>query len=332
MLSDLIYRLSQVLEYKTNNAETRVKTLSFINAAGRELWNTSDLPGSVMEQTFEFDRTLRQVSLPWYVDQIRAMRRRNTGTKVIMQDLRPRYHHSPWRQPYNTFRIRGKTPLLRPLAAASQLTATLGAAETEPLTVTLIGQTSVADRTRQQLSFLPGATTHTSSLQFTTALPFGVTDIVKSRRTLADVTVTDATGATVAIIPASALRASNTIVTLTDYDNPSAQIDDTIDVLFKLPYPELFNDEDTFASSTILEDAIYWMARSHYSSSMTDEFSGARAVAEKQNAMQLIRQFVENMETDAEHMIQTSPNRFSPSRSLGLLGAIPTGNVDYYSR
>jgi hypothetical protein len=48
--------------------------------------------------------------------------------------------------------------------------------------------------------------------------------------------------------------------------------------------------------------------------------------------MQLIRQFVENMETDAEHMIQTSPNRFSPSRSLGLLGAIPTGNVDYYSR
>lgn len=332
MLSDLIYRLSQVFEYKTNTTETRVKTLAFINAAGRELWNSSDLPGSVMEQMFEFDRSQRQVSLPWYVDQIRAMRRHNTGTKIVMQDLRPRYHSSPWRQPYNVFRIRGRTPLIKPLAAASQLTVTLGAAETEPLTVTIVGQTSVADRSRQQLNFLPGATTHTSSLQFTTANPFGVTDIIKSRRTIADVSITDATGVVVATIPASTTRAVNTIVTLTDYDNPSAQIDDTIEVLFKLPYPELYYDEDTFASSPILEDAIYWMARSHYSSSMTDENSGARAVAEKQNAVAILRQLVENMESDAEHMMQTSPNRFSPSRGVGLIGAIPNSNIDYYTR
>lgn len=330
MLSDLIFRLSQVFEYKTNNTDTRKKTLAFINAAGREVWHSSDLPGSMMEQLFVMDRTLNQVSLPWYVDEIRAMRRRGTGMKVQLQDLRPRYHATPWKQPYHIFRVKGKSPLIVPLSAASQLTVTLGEAEDEALTVTIMGQTSTSARARQQLTFLPGATTHTTTLQFTTEAPFGVTDIVKDRRTNTDITITDALGNTVALLPAPSLRASNTIVSLTDDMSPAAQLDDTIEVLFKTPYPEMYYDEDTFAGSQQLEDAVYWFARSHYSSSMTDEGSSARAILEKQNAMSILQAVVENMESNVERTMEVAPNRFASAWQRSMFGNIPAGGSDYY--
>lgn len=334
MLGDLITRLSIVFDYKSNNTATREKTLGFINAAAREIWHMTDLPGSLMEQAFAFDRSRGQVSLPWYVDHVRAMRRRNTGTKLVLEDLRPRYHHTPWRQPYWNFRIKGTSPLHTPLTAESQLTVTLGAAESSAIEVTIVGQTTTAARAREVLTFLPGATTATTTAQFTTENPFGVTQISKSNRTAADVTITDGTDTEVAVIASTEKFAKNTIISVTDLDNPAPQVDDTIEVLFKLPCFELANDEDLFANSPQLEDALYWLARSHYHSTFLDADgnSSNMAVAEQAKAMAVLEAFVQNLESDAEHKIQAAPNRFAETWAQNRVANIGSSGSDYYVR
>jgi hypothetical protein len=335
MLGDLINRLSLVFDYKSSaTGPTRDKTLAIINAAAREIWHMTDLPGSLMEQAFTFDRSQNQISLPWYVDHIRAVRRRNTGTKIILEDMRPRYHHTPWRQPYWTFRIKGTSPLIKPLAAESQLTVTLGAAEAKTVEVAITGQSTTASRTREVLRFLPGATTATTTAQFTTEAPFGVTSITKDSRTLADVTVTDALGNTVAMIASTEKMAKNTIISVTDLDNPAQSLDDVMEVLFKLPCFELYYDEDLFANSPQLEDALYWLARSHYHSTFLDADgnSSNMAVAENAKAMEVLTAFVENLESDAEHKIQVGINRFSEAWAQNRVANIGASGGDYYVR
>lgn len=333
MLSDLISRLSLVFDYKTNNDATRLKTLATINAAAREIWHMTDLPGSLMEQTFSIDRSKNQISLPWYVDHVRAVRRRNTGTKILLEDLRPRYHHAPWRQPYWTFRIKGTSPLIQPLAAESQLRVVLGAAESQPVTVTINGQSTTSVRARESLTFLAGSTTATTDAQFTTENPFGVVSITKDVRTLADVSVYDAQNNLVATIANTEKVAKNTIISVTDMENPAASpYDDVYEVLFKTPCFELYNDEDVFANSPQLEDAVYWLARSHYHSAFADELSGAQSVSEKVNAMDVLRKFVENLESDVEHSIEVAPNRFGESWANTRVLNAGRSPSDYYAR
>lgn len=312
MLIDLLNRLAVDFEYETNStAASRAKTLAYINAASRELWNGNDLPGSLMEQAFTMDRSLNQVSLPWYVHSIRGMRRRLTGMKITMHDMRPRYYASPWMQPYNNFRIKRRTPLLRPLTAESQLTATITTAETDAVSITFIGQTTTANKARQTVTLAAGALTGTTSLQFTTEAPFGMIGISKDTRTSSDVTITDATNTIVATIPATETRATNTIVMLTDIANPSYNPEDTVECLFKLPCEELFYDEDLFAGSQALEDAVYWMARYYYHSSSVVENMASVAAIEKANALDIAESVINNDESEAEHPIEVAPNRFS---------------------
>jgi hypothetical protein len=329
MLSDLLSRLSLVYDFKVNNTETREKTLALINAAGREMWAATDLPGSVMEQVFILDAAQNQVSLPWYVDQVRAMKWR-TGGKITLTDARPRYHHSPFRQTFDNYRVKHKTPLHTPLSAESQLRVELGAAETEPITVTIIGQTTTAMRTRQVLRILAGATEATTTLQFTTEAPFGVTDIVKSARTTADVRIYDALDNEVAFIAASERRASNTIVAITDVDSPASTPANAVEVLYKLPYPELYYDEDTFNGMPMLEDAVYWLARSNYHYTFTNEEAMAQAVLEKQNAMEVLAKIVENHDTATENKLQFGPNRYEAPWLTRVTP--PASTYDYYRR
>lgn len=284
--------------------------LRYINRAAQELYDSHDLPNSLWEAFFTFGTQTQLITLPWYVGDIRGVRRHQYSNKIQVVDSRPRYHYSPWVQPLDQWRIIGNTPLTVSQTQAGTLTVTIAVAESTAFTVRIRGQTTTASIASETLTFPAGATSQTTTIQFTQPAPFGIVAITKSRKTLTDVTITQSSDALeIARIPNCMLEASNRLLQVHDGEfNTAFGTDELVEVLFKWPFIPLDADEDMFLGTNRYDQAVVWKLREIWHSTRKGEEEIAMLAAAK--CRDLMSSLARTQEATIEKTILETPNPY----------------------
>lgn len=312
MLADLKQFAQEIVGTTSEEQLTR-----YINRACQELYDTADLPNALWEAYFTIDLTSQLVTLPWYVGDIRGVRRHQFANKIQVVDARPRYHYSPWRQPLDQWRIVGNTPLHTSLSQAGLLTVTIDAAESEAFTVRIRGQTTQSQITSDTLTFPAGTLSVTTTKQFTQPAPFGIIGITKSRLTDTDVRVKQAVdNVEVALVPNCLTEASNKLIQVHDGTFHTAfGSGEYCEILFKWPFIKLQDDEDMFLGTNRYDQAVIWKLREVWHSSRPGEEEIAIAAAAK--GAQLMAALISSDTATTEKTILDTPNpvRFAPLMS-----------------
>jgi hypothetical protein len=308
MLSDMLQYAAEATGVRDVNSATRAQLLRYINRAGRELYEKYDLPGTVLEVTACVDPTEGQITLPWYVDQIRAARRAEIHQPITLHDIRPRYHDTPWRQRLLEWRVKKRVALHTPLSVESTLTFTLAEAQTETIQISVAGQTADAGSSREVVTIEVGETTATTTTQWAREQPIGIDTISKNAITTCDVVVTQTTGGTeVSSIANRLTSAVFVLVQVNDYAAGTNTQEYCVDIAFKRPYTELYYDNDVFGDSR-LEDALIWKLRAHFCSMSNDPNVVSLAPGHSGASESLIRQIISNQSKEVQHeMSFTSP-------------------------
>ena len=322
----MITSLQEATGIPNTSTDARNQLLRYLNTAGREIWNTKDIPGSTVEQFFTVptnDTTgVVLMTLPWYCDGLRACRWALTGDKITLNDTRPRYHSTPWKQPFLTWRIKQRVPLATSLSVVGPVTFTLALAQADAVNITVSGATSTSTSVSETVTILAGGLTATTTSQWSAD---GITSITKNVITTVDVAITDAGGINVGIIPARQPKANNILVQISDEYAPiSYEPDGVIEVLYKLPYQELYFDGDTFGES-YLEDALVWRARANYEALKLDDNALNRASVLAAKANEILGQIIVNQESEAEMVVNFAPNRYHRLMGFARRGRLMTG-------
>ena len=130
-----------------DNARDKAFLDDKINQVWKKLYESRDLNHCEREQLFSLDTSILQVSLPWYVVQVRGARDFNTKRKIEVQDMKPRYKSDGWAVgplPW-WFRDKGVSPLSRELINESPLTLTIPDVEDEDFSIYISGGNSDAE-------------------------------------------------------------------------------------------------------------------------------------------------------------------------------------------
>lgn len=331
MLSYLLSQASEVTNIKETNDYNRDLLVGKINRAAREIYDMNDVPGSIWEQYYNVNTSLGQITLPWYVGQLRGIRATTMGAKITMHDMRPRFHATPWRQQFLEWIIKGTIPLMTPLTSASQITATLGAAEAKSITVNVTGTTSLGAYMSETLTFNAGELTKTTTSQFSANDLATMISITKSAITISDVTITQAVGnLLLTIIPARLTEARNQLIQVHDFPDQGATItgiSDNIEVLYKKTFIPFYYDHDQFVTPD-LDDAIIWKLREHWYSLSKDEYAKSQSMAAAEKCALLLGGIIHNQESSQEKLISVAPDRFALDAVLPI-GRRPFNPLQY---
>ncbi len=306
MLKDILQYVGEVVNIRGADSPEREQALRYINRAGRELYYGWDLPGSCFERYFTVNSTTQLITLPWYVEEIRGIRRATYASKIQLVDMSPRYHYRPWKQPTCQWRIMGESALATNLTQAGRLVITLAGAETDTLIVTIAGQTTTSGMCEEQVTFEPGVLTQTTVNQWSQDNPTGIRSISKSMTTRHDLTVTEEVGgAVVATIPNHLLLSKNKLLQVHDGNYSLVYSpNETVEILFKWPYKTLDSDYDLFVGTERFDDAIVWKVREHYHSTRLNE--GELALAASAKCRDLMQKLCEDIEQAAEQTVMVA--------------------------
>lgn len=299
-----------------NSTNQRANALDKINKAARELYDGTDLPGCLREQVFDMNFALKEVTLPWYVDQIRAVRHYNSRNRIKLNDMRPRYAVGNWQQPILSFRVKRVLALGNNLTNEAPLTFTLAGSNTEDFNIYLKTSTSYSSSTVEKMTFPTGVITLNSVLS-PTSFP-GITNIEKDRLTEVDLKVTDASGTIIAEIPNSELASRYTLLQVIDETVIFVQVDPCYEILYKWKFSPLLNDFDNFPADGY-DDIIVWKSVSNF---WKRKPGGSEQVTiAEQTLAKLLADKVANSEAGEELELNFGRNRFQDV----MTGGFPTG-------
>lgn len=336
MLGDILQYVKEITGIDpTAGSPQRAQALLYVNRAAREIYLNTDLPGSLFEREFAISTDTQMMTLPWYADEIRGVRRPSWDHKIQLVTPHMRHHYKPWRQPTMQWVMRHKTPLLRHMTQAGKLTVTLTVPESErTIRVTIKGQTTTASIRSETLVFSPGQTEKTTTAQWVQAQPFGIISIVKSSKTDGDVQITQATdGLLVAEIANCMLEASNRLIQVHDGQRSvTYSTNEHIEVLFKWPYISLQDDTDQFTGTDKFDDAIVWKMREHWHSTRPEESD--LAVAASVKCAQQVSSVMNTTESAEEKFVLDGENPYERAWYTGQargdmynIGLGSTGNT-----
>jgi hypothetical protein len=180
-----------------------------INYVVSRTWLTTDLPGSLYEMVVE-PSTERITILPWYVNQVKAVRRAGVG-EVTLYTPRPWYQsNGGYQYPLQWVELES-TPLMRNLTNVGRLRLRLRTPATAPFSVTLAGPGEFGSKLVQTVQFDVGDTEQVT--------PDTISDIIslgKTTPTVSDVLIYDITGLLVAVLPAERTDVRNKKIRITD--------------------------------------------------------------------------------------------------------------------
>lgn len=248
-LDYILDRLASERSLKVSTPEQRAFTLRYVNRAAEQIWGSDDLVLALREQYIELPTDDSQVALPYYVGQLRGVRRPNLDPRdpIALHDMRPRYHYNSWGDMgLNTFRIKQETPLARSIENFTPVTFTLPEAQSADFTISVTGATNMAAYAVENLVVPAGTTTVTTSKVFT-----NYKAIRKSARTTCDITATDGAGNVISVIPNILDRARYLLVNISE-SSVFLQIAVSscycVEMLYKPLFIDFYNDEDTFGA------------------------------------------------------------------------------------
>lgn len=303
MLRDILQNLQDAVGVTGD----RARLVRFINQAYREYYEKTDLPGSLMEQSFEFDGGEQLITLPWYVGEVRAMRRDKTNRPITLHDRIPRYHVTPWVQPDTTFYVLGTRAIHTPLKIESQIGFNIALPQSAPFTVTIRGQTAAAAMVTETLRFAAGDTNKVTTTQFAKDNPIGIESISRHGEVTADIEVVDGAQTVICTIPNAIESPRHIVVQWNNATTGISTTDNVIEILYKKVFVPLTNDADEVVFPAI-ENAILWKARGYAASLSKDELAGNQALLAEQKADSLFREALGTKELDTLKVANVDPN------------------------
>lgn len=309
-MNSLFQQISETIGILPDTTDKEAQLLSWANRGARMLFDRYDLPGTVFEQFFCFDRNAFVISFPWYVGAIRGIRLHNSSRKLTLNDMRPRYNYSPWVQPYLKWRQMSPSPLSSALTQSGTLTFTIPEAYTEPFTITVVGQTATASSVVENITFNVGDTTKTSTNQWSQEAPFGVREIKKSTSLPWDVAVTlTATGATVSTIPNNQPSVSFIRVQILDWNLSQQYIygEDCLEILYKGRFMPLTSIDDSWIDARF-DDVLVHAVKYLWAMEKKDY---ERAQVEEAYWMKLSAEIVANVTENQEILITCDKNPYA---------------------
>jgi hypothetical protein len=262
----ILDRFGKKIGMLPSDTNQRALLLDYLNEAAQELYEQSDMPGSLEEAEFyvQGDKT---VAMPADVYAVRSIREK-AGSNAMWdaEPLTARYRENNWDTNYGKFRVKGYSPL-----KVSLPTAITGAANsTNRLIVRTYGITTTDDdyevviKTPYSEAFLvsvagPAVASATSSTNVTLAPSNAVviTDIISFARTFKPtatvgvVQLIDYVDNSIvyAEIPSNSMESRYLIVDVSEFPFSSSAAEDdshTLQILYKKALPRLQNDTDEF--------------------------------------------------------------------------------------
>lgn len=281
-----------------------------INDACNEIWDSRDLPKSLVEQLFIVDTDTQLASLPIDLLHLRGARHHESRERISIQDMRPRYGCQPWSEPWLGWRVKKESATSREILNAGPLTLTLQQAETAVVTVAITGSTYISGRTQEVITFGAGETEKTTTNSFLT-----IESINQPELHDYNVVVTDVDDNEIAVLQNHEYLTAYTVIQQADHDLASPAITPYyVECLYKPKLYPLKNNHDEFPLRGY-DKAIYWKTRELKASSV-DEGAVFAAKCE-----QVIGQIVR----DATQAIDRRMH-FAPSPYHGLL-TCPTSRI-----
>ena len=311
ILKDLLERTAKnVLGLRVDVTDERLTTLDFINLAAQEVWKSADINGSMREDVFNILEDYHMISFPYYVEAVRGVRPYpKDGSIVRITALKDKYLDMYPYMAYDTtqtiWRHIGTFPLERDLGSATNLTATLTLAETEPISIMINGSTVHAESVVEELIIPVGSFTATSTKIFT---PFpGIKAIYKDVETLSNVVITDNAGNRVAMIANKEKEARNVVMEILDCDQNLTSQCLSYQVLYKLRFTPFISDYDTIPSDEY-GNAIYYKVKELYESEQPGKED--RALLAFQKSADIVEKMTKDTFKSNNPSIKYGPRRY----------------------
>lgn len=219
--------------------EERVK--SAVRLAAKEVWNTTDIPGTAQEIRIRADEQMF-ATLPYNVYQIRGVRNPVDKQQRELNTIHPQYHDSSWFQSYWTWRLIRRVPLQRAITNASTLVFRLKRTQTVPVNIIITGQVDYASKVVEPVTIAAGAR-QVETVERFVDIPMA---IVKDHPTVSDMEILDADGRVLGVFPNHLRESQYQLVQFHDRNTVRHTYDGVFDVLFKPHMPNLEEHGDVF--------------------------------------------------------------------------------------
>lgn len=286
MLKDILNFVAPKIGKQSQNSDDRLALVEMINQAAEEVHRSDDLAFCLFEQVFSATISEQQITLPYYVEFVRGVRRWDDRNKITLHSMRPRYQEFHNEYSDVTWRTKNDVPLAQSLDNESALTFTLDEAQDEEVKITIAGSTSIADKDSETVTIGVGELSAVTTKAWTN-FP-GIKSISKDRYTTSNVKITDADAVEVGVIPNMMSRTHYTTVQV-EQGNEASNVCKTYEVLFKYRFIPFINDTDEFMYPHF-DQAIGWRVLANYHGNGDDERSIQLAAAAQAKSMQLTKE------------------------------------------
>jgi hypothetical protein len=224
-----------------NASTSRTIMLRFLNEAADELYNQSDMPGSLYEQVFKVNGD-QTISVPMYVGFVRGARELDSQVAWSINQMRPRYNQFNWIDMWRNLRLKNRQALQATVTNQSVGVITVPVIDTPPITVSLQGPTAVAQSVTEVVTITSLSTqTQNQFLDYTV--------VHKSTLTQYDVTLSDIDGKVLTVIPSNEYSALYQIIDVSQCPwlaISTSTLDHYLEILYKKALPQLSQDADEF--------------------------------------------------------------------------------------
>ena len=256
MLINLLQEISASEGQDLTNPVEKNLLISRLNRVGREIHNKFDIEECIQEKVYDFNVESQQVALPFYVDQVRAMKMDNSEHKVIQDAAGNLYNEGCGNNPWALqWRKKERSAVKRNIENESVLKVVLPEAEEEDVIVYILGATENSSLSRDTI------TVHAGEVEALGEVPFKepIQSITKNSRTRYNVQIQDSEDNLLAEIPNwsdfvnyKIYQISNTEMTNIILQN------DAVSVRFKHRYIPVESDFDLFWGTDTYDDVVLY--------------------------------------------------------------------------
>jgi len=259
--------LEDILAYTGKSISTDAEKAKYkrnINKNAFELYRDYDLVGSLREQFFLVDPDEDQITLPWYIWQVRGVRFKDGRYKIDQLDMRPRYQSNAWEPTmFTEWRKLHRVPLAKTPVSDGPFTISIPIVESEDIIIYITGATATSSRFVETLTIVAGTLSVTSSTTFVAGNNnFGIESISKNRTTTQDLIIKDVTGVEIAVLPNSNSHTTYYLYAISSMFGEGNHECEVFEVLYKTAFVPFFNDTDEYPcdayDDAIVEKYLHW--------------------------------------------------------------------------
>ena len=139
-VKQILDRVGSKMGLDPTNPDARSVLLAYLNEAANELYQQTDLPGSIMEMVFKVNGD-QTISLPSYVGKVRGVREMASMQVWHVNKMRPRYNQFNWSDMWRNIRLLNDRAIQATVTNTSVGILSVAQIETPNVTVTLSGPT-----------------------------------------------------------------------------------------------------------------------------------------------------------------------------------------------